>query len=139
MLVLTMLISCTTEDMCTSDNWAGTYSTEITCDVLGTIGGMNIDTSIILPLQELTITRVDDQTIIFNDGGIDNPEIIVTGCEIQIDTSLSSNNAMAFGEALYILNGDQITGMAQLDASAITSIQNADLNILCQLFYKRIE
>ena len=135
--LLVSISSCGNEDICTVDDWTGTYSTEINCNLTGMVIGMDIDTSIVLPLEELTIIKIDDQTVIFDDGGIENPEILVTGCEILIDTTLASSNAMIFGEAIYILDGNQIRGMAEIDAAAFTGIQGADLNFTCNLNYTR--
>jgi len=137
-ILLFIISSCESVDECTADDWVGTYTAEISCNLSGMLGDLEVDTSIMLPLETMTIIKIDDQTIVFDDGGVENPEIKVGGCEIQIDTSLSSNNAMAFAEITYVLDGNKITGTGEIDASALTEIADADLDFTCQVFFQRI-
>lgn len=110
--------SCSSEDECIVDDWIGIYSSEVTCDISENIDGVQRDTTITIDTdQKLTITKLDGQTIMMNDGGVINQEISVVGCEIKIDTSFNAVIPLAISEANFILNGDQITSLVSQDIS----------------------
>jgi len=136
---LIIISACGGEDDCTADDWAGSYSAEAFCRVSGMVGNVTLDTMVMLPLEEVTIVKIDDQTVIFDDGGTINPEIIIGSCEIRIDTSLSSNGLMGFGAATYMLDGNQIIGTAEVGAEDLFGTTDADLNITCDILLERIE
>lgn len=124
------LIACSSDNKCTVDDWLGTYSTMITCNINGLVDGVQRDTTISFDSdQKLSIVKLDDQTILMNNGAELNAEIKVLGCEISIDSLVNPINMFDIGSVTYILNGNQITGM--------TSQNLSDLEFLCETLFTR--
>jgi len=137
-MTLSLLIifsACGVSGDCTADDWVGTYSAEAICIMKGEF----VDTTVMVPLDEVAVIKIDDQTIVFDDGDIINREITIQGCQILEDTSLSISGEMTFDVITYRLIGDQIFGRTNVDAEDFFSSADSNLYVACDVVLLRLE
>jgi len=126
-LLAIIICSCSSDDRCTADDWSGRYSADATCTLSYT--AISADTTVTLPMKDIIISKLDEQTLIMDDGGLNNPEIDISECEIVVNTDRFSGFLEGFGVVNFELDGDQITGTSIIDID--------ELNIICDMVFSR--